>query len=432
MVVFLLQVLIMVLLLVIGLKVGGAVGCGVFALLGELVMVFLFHLAPGKVPLAAVYIILAIGIAGGVLELAGGIDYLVSLAARVIRKYPKLITYVAPLVTFLFVFGVGTSNIALSLEPIIADTAVKAGIRPERPLKATALTANTALLCSPAAAAVAYMLSLFANHAITMRKYLLIVLPTALLTTLLLSTFMTLKKFKTSDKEFMQQYQAKDAEQGEQHFSVTTKLATLVFILGIALVLLFGIFPEIAPRMLLHGKMTAVPNDLMVMLLLFATAGINMAFCKINPGKVFATKIGSSAFGGLLAVLGPGWLGSTLFDNPHNLVLLKQLVGSIVMHNTWIVVPLIMLASMLIMSQSATVAVIFPIALSLGITPLFLLATVQALNFVFVIPAQPPMLFAADIDETGGTTKYGFIVPGIFTLLVSMVIGLIMIHVMPV
>ena len=84
----------------------------------------------------------------------------------------------------------GTANIALSLEPIIAKTAVRANIQPKRPLTASVLTANLALLCSPAASATAYIISVMAGYHISMGQYLSIVLPTAIITMLMLSVFL--------------------------------------------------------------------------------------------------------------------------------------------------------------------------------------------------------------------------------------------------
>ena len=139
----------------------------------------------------AVLIILSIGIAGGTLQATGGIDYLVYIASRVIERFPKSIIFIAPMIVFLFVFGIGTANIALSLEPI-AKTAQKAHIQPKRALTASVLTANLALLCSPAASATAYIISVLAGYHISMGKYLSIVLPTALISMLLLSIFVLL------------------------------------------------------------------------------------------------------------------------------------------------------------------------------------------------------------------------------------------------
>lgn len=191
MLLFAIEILIMILAIVLGLRTAGALGCGIFALFAQLIMIFGFGLPPGSAPVTAVLIILSIGIAGGTLQATGGIDYLVQLASKMIERFPKSIIFIAPMIVFVFVFGIGTTNIALSLEPIIAKTALKARIQPKKALTASVLTANIALLCSPAASATAYMISEFAGLGITMGQYLSIVLPTALISMLILSCFNT-------------------------------------------------------------------------------------------------------------------------------------------------------------------------------------------------------------------------------------------------
>ncbi|WP_333771119.1 ribonuclease Y [Staphylococcus pseudintermedius] len=124
MLLFTIEILIMILAIVLGLRTAGALGCGIFALVAQIVMIFGFGLPPGSAPVTAVLIILSIGIAGGTLQATGGIDYLVHLASKMIERFPKSIIFIAPMIVFVFVFGIGTTNIALSLEPIIAKTAL--------------------------------------------------------------------------------------------------------------------------------------------------------------------------------------------------------------------------------------------------------------------------------------------------------------------
>ena len=247
---FLLELLIMVLLIVYGLHIGRALGGSVLAILGVLIMAFVFKVQPGQIPVNAVLIILSIAVAGGVLEVTGGLEYLVYLAERLIRRWPHLVTFLSPLIIFIFVFGIGTSNITLSLEPVIAETANEAKIRPQRPLVASIHAAQFALLCSPAAASTAFIITLLGAHGVTLHHYLSIVLPTAIISILVLSVVMTLWHFKSSDAEFMSKVDknAKSiTEKQASDFSTVTKLSVVIFLLGILSILLLGIFPQIGP-----------------------------------------------------------------------------------------------------------------------------------------------------------------------------------------
>ena len=64
-----------------------------------------------------------------------------------------------------------------------------------------------------------------------------------------------------------------------------------------------------------------------------------------------------------------------------------------------------------------------PFVMSMGIPPMYFIAMVQTLNVNFVIPAQPTLLFAVNLDETGRTRATSFIIPGFFAIGVSIVVG---------
>ncbi len=430
---FLAELIIMVLLIVWGLNIGRALGATVMSILGVLIMAFFFHVQPGQIAVNAVLIILSIAVAGGVLEVTGGLDYLVYLAEKVIRRWPRLVTFLAPLIIFVFVFGIGTSNITLSLEPVISETALEAKIRPARPLVATVHAAQFALLCSPAAASTAFIISLLGSHGVSMHRYLGIVLPTALISILVLSLVMTVWPFKGgSDAEFIKNSKGqakKIADKTSKDFSKKTKWSVVVFLLGILAILLLGIFPQLGPTFMVHGKPVRLLMDDIVIMFMFASAAINLAFTHIDYHKVFSAKITKSAFGAALVVMGPGWLGGTLFTNPQNVKLIKSVVGNLLTHASWVIIPVVMLVSMLCISQAATSSIIFPVALSLGIQPLFMAAIVQAVNFNFGIPAIPTILFGEEIDPTGSTKRYTFLVPGLIALITSYLVGILMMHV---
>ena len=94
------------------------------------------------------------------MQAAGGIDYLVSLASKLIQRNPKRITYVAPLVSLVFTVGAGTSNIFFALIPVIYETSYRNGIRPERPLASSTVTSALGITASPVSAAMAAYLTL--------------------------------------------------------------------------------------------------------------------------------------------------------------------------------------------------------------------------------------------------------------------------------
>nr|WP_214533467.1 anaerobic C4-dicarboxylate transporter family protein [Staphylococcus pseudintermedius] len=427
MLLFTIEILIMILAIVLGLRTAGALGCGIFALVAQIVMIFGFGLPPGSAPVTAVLIILSIGIAGGTLQATGGIDYLVHLASKMIERFPKSIIFIAPMIVFVFVFGIGTTNIALSLEPIIAKTALKARIQPKKALTASVLTANIALLCSPAASATAYMISEFAGLGISMGQYLSIVLPTALLSMLVLSCFNTFvgrTKIDEQHAQTMLQKMAVDQEETTKQYDTRVKLGVFAFIVAVGFILLFGIFPEAGPKFQVDGKVVELQMTDLVQLFMYMSAMINLLLVKAQPNQILTTHITQAAIGAIFAVLGPGWLGATIFSAPSNRAMMEDGIGGLIAQAPWLIIILVGLVAMIVISQSATASIMVPIVLSLGIPPMFFIAIVQTLNVNFVIPAQPTILFAVDVDETRSTKVTSFLIPGFFLITTTVVIGL--------
>ena len=82
---FWLQFLTLLLCIFIGARLGG-VGLGVMGGVGMAILVFVFHLQPTAPPIDVMLMILAVITAAGALQAAGGMDYLVHLAEKALRK----------------------------------------------------------------------------------------------------------------------------------------------------------------------------------------------------------------------------------------------------------------------------------------------------------------------------------------------------------
>src|SRR3954464_14034316 len=156
---FVLEALVVLGSIVMGTRAGG-VGVGLWGGLGTFVLVFVFGEAPGAAPAAALAIILAVVTAAALMQAAGGVDWMVAMAAKVIESRPKQIRVIAPLTAFLFSVGAGTSNILYPLLPVIYDVSYRNGIRPSRPISVSVVQSGVALAASPVSAAMAAMLTL--------------------------------------------------------------------------------------------------------------------------------------------------------------------------------------------------------------------------------------------------------------------------------
>src|SRR5512139_3986259 len=161
------------------------VGLGLWGAVGLLILVVAFGVSPTSPPIDVMLIILAVIMAASVMDAAGGIDFLVRIAERIIRANPKYVTIVAPLTTWSFTFVAGTGHIVYPLLPVIYETAHENGIRPERPMAIATIASQQAITASPVSAATAAMIGLLAAHNVGLIEILLICLPSTLLAVLI-------------------------------------------------------------------------------------------------------------------------------------------------------------------------------------------------------------------------------------------------------
>ena len=151
--------MILELLIVLGaLYVGsryGSLALGAISGIGLALLVLCFGLKPGNPPTDVIYIIIAAVTCAGMMQASGGMDWLIQLAEKLLRKHPNHITFLAPLCTFFLTVLVGTGHVVYTLMPIICDISLKKGIRPERPCGVASIASQVGITCSPIAAAVA-------------------------------------------------------------------------------------------------------------------------------------------------------------------------------------------------------------------------------------------------------------------------------------
>ncbi|HEY9423191.1 MAG TPA: SLC13 family permease, partial [Microterricola sp.] len=166
--------------IVMGVRTGG-LGLGLWGVVGTVILVFGFHLPPGSIPVDAFFIIIAVITASSAMQAAGGIDYLVAIASKIIQRSPKRLTYVAPLVAFVFTVLSGTSNIFFALIPVIYETSYRNGQRPERALAASTVTSGLGITASPVSAAMAAYIVLMDGTGYGLPQILLITVPAAII-----------------------------------------------------------------------------------------------------------------------------------------------------------------------------------------------------------------------------------------------------------
>lgn len=399
--------------IVMGTRSSG-VGLGLWGGTGVAILVFVFRLTPGDPPVDALLIVLAVVLASSMMQSAGGIDWMVSVAAKLIAKSPKQITLVAPLVSFLFSLGAGTSNILYPLLPVIQDLSYRNGIRPSRPLSLSVVATGVALACSPVSAAMAAMVTLTdtAPWNFELVDILKVTIPAAVVGIVLSSIVVNrLGKDIADDPAIQARIQSGElsaprasAQAVQAQITVTTagRHAATIFLLGVAAIVLFGLFKDLRP---LDGNGDPVTMTPIIEIIMFVAGTLILLVSRPKVSEIPTMSVFKAGMVSAIALFGLAWLTDT-FLGAHT-EFIAQGVGGLVESLPWIFALGVFLVCVLTTSQSTATRTIVPIGLAAGI-PLGLLSGMWAGAFagIYLLPTNGSQIAAANFD-TSGSTKLG-------------------------
>lgn len=430
----LLQGLMVIGLIAVGVHYKG-MAIGLFGAVGVLAFALLFQIAPGSVPLSAMLIIMTVVTAAGAMQLAGGIDYLVSLAQKVIRRFPRQITYVAPLTTYGFCAGAGTGNIYYSLMPVIYEVSYANKVRPERPLALAATAGQLAITSSPVSAATAAMVGLLAPLGFKITDILAITVPASIVAIVVAAFIMNkVGSELSSDAEYLRRLAAGEiAPPPDAEGKTVTpegKRSALIFLLGVAFIICAGIFEELRPHVLAKGKMIEIDLSQLIQITMFTVAALITAFCRIKAGDIVKSPLFDSGMVAVVALFGVAWMANT-FIAAHEASIVGGLGELARQTPLMIAVALFAVAAMTTSQSSATFSII-PIGIALGLSPGTLAAMWPAVVGVFFLPTNGAQIATVELDATG-TTRIGsavinhsFLLPVFIYAVVAVAVGLLL------
>jgi anaerobic C4-dicarboxylate transporter DcuA len=427
--------------LLMGARAGG-VGLGLWGAVGLLVLVVGFGVPPGAIPGEVLIIVLTVIMAASAMEVAGGIDFLVRVAERIIRKNPKQVTIVAPLVTYAFTFASGTGHIVYPLLPVIYEVAHESGIRPERPMAIATIASQQAITASPVSAATAAMIGLLAAHNIGLVQILLICVPSTLLA-VVVAAFVQLRVGKElkDDAEYQRRLKAGElappSRQGAGAANATappplkpgSKTSAFIFFGGVALVVLAGIFPILRTVPGKAAEPLVVGMPIAIAIVMLAVAAIILTVTRAPVAEVPRCKTCQSGVTAIIGILGLAWLGDT-FINANQDTIIGALSNMAKAAPSTFAIGLFV-ASMLLYSQAATARALMPLGLSLGIPAASLVGMFPAVNGYFFIPNYGTLIAAMQFDRSGTTrigkylVNHSFMLPGLITTVGGVGIGLV-------
>ena len=436
------QLFIVLALIFIGARVGG-IGLGIYGMVGVFILVFIFGLQPGNIPIDVMLIIASVITATAALQAAGGLDYLVGLAAKFLRKHPTHITYYGPLTTWLFCLVAGTAHTSYSLLPIIAEIAKNSKIRPERPMTVATISASLGITGSPMSAATAAVIStdLLGGKGIELKDILLVCIPASLIA-ILVSAFVQNRVGKEleDDPEYQRRVregmidpeaEAKVMSEIEQNPNPRAKWSVLAFLLGVVLVVIFGSVPSLRPTYEADGVVTRLSMPETIEILMMSIAALILIVGKASVKEAVSGNIFDAGMNAMIAIFGIAWMGDTFFNG--NIDFFKSHIADIVTQYPFLFSVALFIMSIMLFSQAAAVRTLFPLGIGLGIPPLALVAMFPAVNGYFFIPNYPTEVAAINFDTTG-TTRIGkyvlnhsFQLSGFITTFVSIGIGYLII-----
>ena len=430
----LLQLLFVLVAIIVGARLGG-IGLGVMGGVGLAILTFVFGLQPTAPPIDVMWMIVGVISAASCMQAAGGLDYMVKLAERLLRRNPSQVTILSPLVTYLFTFVAGTGHVAYSVLPVIAEVATETKIRPERPLGIAVIASQQAITASPISAATVALLGLLTGFDITLFDILKITIPATLIG-VLVGAFLSKKVGKEllEDPEYLRRLEAgmidtKHVELNDVKNMFHARISVIIFIAATLLIVLFGSIPAMRP--MFNG--TALDMPAIIEILMLCAAAVILFISRTDGIKATQGSVFPAGMQAVIAIFGIAWMGDTFING--NITELTGSIEGIVRQMPWLFGLALFVMSILLYSQAATVRAIVPLGIALGISPMMLIALFPAVNGYFFIPNYPTVVAAINFDRTGTTgigkwiLNHSFMMPGMVATIVSIVVGLLLVQV---
>ena len=470
------QLLIVLLALWVGSRYG-SLALGAISGIGLAILVFGFGLKPGTPPTDVIYIIIAAVTCAGVLQASGGMDWMIQVAERLLRKHPDRITFLAPLTTFFLTVLVGTGHVVYTLMPIICDIALKKGIRPERPCGVASIASQVGITCSPIAAAVVAFSAISATNGFHVNnlQIIMITIP-ACVCGLMAAATASYRRGLDLDKDPQFQERLKDPVQYQYIYgnSATTldkdisqdsKNAVYVFLGALCIIVLFSIVQMFGGNLLpsydtlqvvkggpsevvvegvtmtaqqlvkagvvVAGVTEKVPKplamNLVIQIIMISAAALMIIFCKAKPKKAVGGAVWQSGMVAVVAIYGIAWLADTYFSS--YMKEMQLMLTDLVSAYPWTIAIAFFLVSVLINSQGAVVVAMLPLAYTLNIEGWVLLGVLPSVYGYFFIPNYPSDIATVNFDRSGTTIigkyllNHSFMMPGLISVITSTIVA---------
>ena len=436
--VMILQLLIVLAALYVGSRYG-SLALGAISGIGLAILVLGFGMKPGNPPTDVIYIIIAAVTCAGIMQAAGGMDWLIQIAEKLLRKHPEHITFLAPLCTFFLTVLVGTGHVVYTLMPIICDISLKKGIRPERPCAVASVASQVGITCSPIAAAVASFVIISNSNGFDINnlQVIAVTIP-ACLCGLMAAALCSYKRGKDLDKDPVFQERKANPKMYKYMYGETAsvldkevtksaKISVYIFLGALLVITLYSFFQIIGHdiRPTVNGK--PIGMNIIIQIVMISAAAFMIIFAKANPRQAVIGNVWQSGMVAVIAIYGIAWLADTYFGN--YLPQMQSSLEGLVSKYPWAISLVFFAVSVLVNSQGAVVVAMLPLAYSLGIPGPVLLGVLPSVYGYFFIPNYPSDIATVTFDRSG-TTRIGkyllnhsFMMPGLVSVITSTIVA---------
>lgn len=457
----------------------GSLALGAISGIGLAILVFGFQMKPGEPPTDVIYIIIAAVTCAGMLQASGGMDWMIQIAERLLRKHPERITILAPFTTFILTMLVGTGHVVYTLMPIICDIALKKGIRPERPCGIASIASQIGITCSPIAAAVVAFstISIDNGFQVSNVQILLVTIPACIIG-ILMAVAVSWHRGLDLDKDPKFLAKIKDPVQREYIYGNTattldkkiapeSKRAVYIFLFALVVIVIISICSmmginllpsydtvqvikggpatvtlpdgtvETAKQLAKAGVVMAgvthvvskpLAMNILIQITMITAAALMILFCKAKAKSAVGGAVWQNGMVAVVAIYGIAWMSDTFFSNYEAEI--QLMLTDLVKAYPWTIALAFFFVSVLINSQGAVVVAMLPLAYSLGIDGWILLGVMPSVYGYFFIPNYPSDIATVNFDRSGTTVigkyllNHSFMLPGMVHVITASIAGL--------
>ena len=432
---FIAELILVLAVIIIGVRKGGpflAMAGG----MGMLIMTFVFRVAPSDPPITVILIMLAVICAAAAMQACGGLEFMVKVAEKIIRKNPKMVTILAPVVSYIFTFMCGTGHIVYSLLPVINEIAIDNKVRPERPISASVIASQQAITACPISAATVAVLTFLTEAGyenVNIFTLLLVCVPATLLGAVA-AAVSVLKKGKEleDDPEFQRRVKLGLIKEGDilgKEDYVPTKQAKVsvaIFIIAMIGIVLLGAVKSLLP---VYDNGTSLALTSVIQIFMLAAAGIMVLVNKVDSNTILDQPVFRTGMFAIVLTFGLCWLVNTFISDQSSFI--TDNMSSLTQSFPWIYIIATFIVGAITTSQASTTMIMVPIGIALGLPVNIIVAGWVACSANYFIPASGQCVAALAFDSAG-TTKIGkfvlnhsYMLPGLVCTIVSVIMTML-------